>query len=192
MVRVIAGISKGRKLQTPKGKEIRLTLDKVKGAIFNMLGNTIIGSSVLDLFSGTGSLGIEALSRGAGKVTFIEDNNNQIRIINENLKICGFNAEVIKGEVFKMFEKLAGMKFDIILADPPYNKDLAKKILLQLAKYNILKNSSFAVIEHSKREQIEEAPCWQRIRERRYGDTIVSVYKYNDSKKNNSNLSGNI
>ncbi len=179
MVRIIAGKAKGRKLKTPDGDYMRLTLDKVKGAIFNMLGEVVLGAKVLDLFSGTGSLGIEALSRGAGSVTFIENDVRNIKIIRENLDVIGFSGDVVKGDVYQMPDTVIGRKYDIVLADPPYDKNLAKNLLLQLDKYNIMTNSSFVLVEHSKREKITDSILWKKIKERNYGDTVVSIYKYN-------------
>jgi 16S rRNA (guanine966-N2)-methyltransferase len=197
MVRIIAGTAKGRKLKTPKSDDIRLTLDKVKGAIFNMLGEAVLGVNILDLFSGTGSLGIEALSRGAGCVTFVEQDTRNVKIIVENLETIGFSGDVVKGDVYKMPEKVCEKKYDLVLADPPYDKDLAKNLLLQLDKYNIITNSSLVLIEHSKREAITESSWWRKIKERRYGDTVVSIYKYNNKEVLcgegcNCNISGNI
>lgn len=177
MIRIISGLLKGKNLKLPKGADIRPTSDKVRGAIFNILGTTIIDANVLDLFSGTGALGIEALSRGAGSVVFVDTDLRCLTVIKDNLQSCGRNAEIVRGDVYRILDKFHGEKFDIIFADPPYDKNLAKNLLLQLDKYNIIANSSFVVIEHSKRETIEAAPSWQKLRENKYGDTVVSVYK---------------
>lgn len=176
MTRVIAGKAKGRMLKTVKCIEVRPTLDKIKGSIFNMLGDKVVESDVLDLFSGTGALGIEALSRGAGRAVFIDDDIRCIKIIKENLYGTGLDGEVIKGDVFKSIGRMGG-SFDIVFADPPYNKNLAKILLLQLDKCNIIKNSSLIIVEHSKREVVEIPAGWREIKKKRYGDTVVSVFR---------------
>lgn len=184
MIRVIAGIAKGKRLKTLRGETVRPTSDKVRGAVFNILGDAIIDAGVLDLFSGTGALGIEALSRGARDVAFVD---NDTRCIRENLKNCGFAGDVIKGDVYKVIHKLDKNRFNIIFADPPYGKELARNLLSQLDSCSILKNFSLVVIEHSKRDVISEPLPWQKIKERRYGDTVISIYE-----KHNRNIPGNI
>lgn len=199
-MRVISGIAKGKKLKLPKGESIRPTQDKVKGAIFNILGDTIIDAKVLDLYSGSGALGIEALSRGASSCTFIDKN---VRYIKDNLKIVGFEARVIKTNVRLAIERLSkdNEKFDIVLADPPYKEGLVKNILSWLENSGILNNFGLIVVEHSKRETVDISPhqlkkktgsrsfishdrgnwCGDiaRFKERRYGDTVISIFKYN-------------
>lgn len=177
MIRIIAGSAKGKRLKTLKGPAVRPTSDKVRGAIFNILGESIIGASVLDLFSGSGALGIEALSRGAKEGVFVDNGIRCISIIKENLSDCGFLGKVIRGDVYKVIKRLEKGSFDIVFADPPYGRDLARNLLLELDKSGILKNSCFVIIEHSKREYIEESPNWHKLREKRYGDTRVSVYR---------------
>lgn len=170
-MRVIAGIAKGKRLKAPKGSSVRPTLDKVKGAIFNILGNRIIEAMVLDLFSGSGALGIEALSRGASSCVFVD---TQIKCIKDNLISTGLNGRVIRGNVERVIKQLAkeNLRFDIVLADPPYGKELARNILSWLQISGILTNSGLIVVEHSKRELIEK----EKVREKRYGDTVVSVF----------------
>lgn len=178
MIRVIAGSVKGRRLKIPKGQTVRPTSDKVRGAIFNILGDKIIGADVLDLFSGSGALGIESLSRGAGSCTFVDNDPRCIKIIRENLENCGFSGKVVRG--LKILDKGS---FNIVFADPPYGKDMARNLLSELDSCSILKNFSLVVIEHSKRDVIEEPLSWQKIKDRRYGDTAISIYE-----KHNRNI----
>lgn len=178
MTRIIAGISKGIRLKTIKGPIVRPTSDKVKGAIFNILGDVIVGASVLDLFSGSGALGIEALSRGADSVVFVENNPRCINVIKENLKKGDFTANVIRGDVYRVIKKLRRNSFNIVLADPPYGKGLVRNLLSEIDKCSILKNFSFAIIEHSKWDKIEELKPWQKVQGKSYGDTVISVYRY--------------
>lgn len=188
-MRIIAGIAKGRKLKTLQGAVVRPTSDKVRGAIFNILGEVVVGASVLDLFSGSGALGIEALSRGAKSAVFVDNDIRCVNIIRENLKNCKFSGEVIREDVYKVFNKLEKKNFNIVFADPPYGLDLAKNLLSQLDKNSILKDFCIIVIEHSKRDEIEEPSPWIKIQQKRYGETTVSFYKY---EKYNCNISGNI
>lgn len=189
MIRIIAGSAKGKRLKTLNGFSVRITSDKVRGAIFNILGDAILGASVLDLFSGSGALGIEALSRGAKECVFIDNDIRCVNIIRDNLVKCGFTGKVIRGDVYEVIKRLNKEGFDIVLADPPYGLDLARNLLLELNKYGILKKFSFVILEHSKRDRIEEPLGWQRIQRKRYGDTVISVYKY---EKHHSNISRHI
>lgn len=187
-MRVIAGIAKGKKLGMPKGSSVRPTLDKVKGAIFNILGSRIVDAVVLDLFSGSGALGIEALSRGACSCVFVD---TQIKCIKDNLISvgltqslragAGLSTRVIKGNVERVIKQLAkeNLRFDIVLADPPYGKKIARNILSWLEISGIVANSGLIVIEHSKRELIER----EKVQEKRYGDTVVSVFKLKQDKR---------
>lgn len=188
-MRIISGSAKGRKLKTLRGADIRPTQDKVRGAIFNMLGGAVIGASVLDLFSGTGALGIEALSRGAQGAVFVDNDMRCIKIIKDNLENCGFSAKVVRGDVYRIINKLDKHSFNIVFADPPYEKNLARILLSQLDKSSIIKNFCFVIIEHSKRDFVEEPSQWRKIQEKKYGDTVVSVYRY---EKYNSSIPGHI
>lgn len=189
-MRIISGLAKGKRLKTLKGMAVRPTSDKVRGAIFNILGmRHLVNANVLDLFSGTGALGIEALSRGASGAVFVEKDLRCVRIIRENLEKCGLSGKIIKGDVYKAINRLEKNNFNIVFADPPYGKKLAKNLLQQLHENSILKNFSFVVIEHSKRDVVEEIPVFHKTQEKRYGDTIISIYRY---EKYNRNISGDI
>ena len=181
MIRVIAGRAGGRKLKVPKGKCVRPTQDRIKEALFSMLGDQVAGARVLDLYSGSGALGIEALSRGAISALFIDNNPGCVDIIQENLDKTGLLGKVKKGRVGAIIKKLGRKEFDLVFADPPYGKDLARNLLPQLDKYSILSSCSMVIIEHSSKESIAEEAQWFRVRERRYGDTVISVYRYNKS-----------
>lgn len=193
-MRVIAGIAKGRKLKSPKGSRIRPTLDKVKGAIFNILGDKIIDANVLDLFCGSGALGIEALSRGAESCTFVDTN---ISCVKDNLSRVGFEGRIIRGDIQQAVRKLTREKarFDIVLSDPPYCKEMGRKLLYMLAGSGILLDSGLIVIEHSRKERfvikskkivpssINPRGDWvarSRCLEKMYGDTVVSVFLQRD------------
>lgn len=178
-MRIIAGISKGRRLSTPKSYSIRPTSDRVKESIFNILGDEVKGKVVLDLFAGTGNLGIEGLSRGAKKALFVEKGRQALRIIQRNLIQCGLKgqSEIIPKDVNRAIGilKRRGESFDLILMDPPYEKDLIQKTLAKLNSNRIYHENSILVVEHGRREPLPELiEGWNLIRQRMIGDTVIS------------------
>jgi 16S rRNA (guanine(966)-N(2))-methyltransferase RsmD len=182
-LRIISGESKGRRLAYFRGQKIRPTSDKIKGAIFNILGLEFEDKEVLDLFAGTGALGIEALSRGAKKVVFVENNPYALEILNENLTRCryGNKARVIKTSVERGVKllKRKGGQFDYIFIDPPYEKGMVEKILHVLSQGEILKEDGVITVEHSGQELPGENYGSLSLRDqRKYGRTYVSFFKY--------------
>lgn len=180
-MRVIAGSARGRVLKKPKGSKIRPTSDRVKEAIFNIIAPRIKGALVLDLFAGTGALGIEALSRGAAKAVFVDQNRDSIKLIHSNLALTGLSpyAEVYKQEIdlsLGVF-KDKGLSFNLVFLDPPYQKVLIGHTLEKLTNNELLLPAGMAVLEHSRREEppkeVQLLNLWQC---RRYGDTVVSFY----------------
>ena len=167
-MRIISGEARGRRLARFKGQKIRPASDKVRGAIFNILGSALKESEVLDLFAGTGALGIEALSRGAKKVVFFENSPAALRVLNENLSLCryGERAEVVKTPVERGLKLLIkkGERFDHIFLDPPYGKGMVEKSLKMLSRGEILKEGGIITLKHSDRELPLE----------RYGNLILS------------------
>jgi 16S rRNA (guanine966-N2)-methyltransferase len=177
-MRIISGTSKGRRLATPKSQAIRPTSNRVKESIFNILGEEVKGKVVLDLFAGTGNLGIEALSRGAKKVLFVEKGRQALRLIQRNLFQFGMRerSEILPKDVSRAIGilKQRGESFDLILMDPPYEKGLIQNTLLKLHSHRIYHEDSILVIEHNRREPIPEMVEWTLIRQRRTGDTLIS------------------
>jgi len=178
-MRIIAGASKGRKLATPKSQSIRPTSDRVKESLFNILGSEVEGKVVLDLFAGTGNLGIEALSRGAERVIFVEKGRKALQLIQRNIAQIGLEGrvEIIPRDANRaigiLMEK--GEIFDLILMDPPYEKGLIKRTLLKLISHPIYATGSILVIEHDRREPMPDTlEGWNLVRERRLGDTVIS------------------
>ncbi len=179
-MRIISGTSRGRRLSAVKGLSLRPTSDKVKESIFNILGEGVDGKAVLDLFAGTGSLGIEALSRGAKKTVFVERSREALRAIQKNLFQCGFSkqAEIIPKEVNRAIGMLEARKesFDVILMDPPYEKGWVLRTLVKLNRHNIYHEGSLLVIEHSRRESLpDKTGRWIMMKQRAMGDTIISI-----------------
>ena len=180
-MRIISGISKGRRLAAPKSQAIRPTSDRVKESIFNILGGQVEGKVVLDLFAGTGNLGIETLSRGAKRVLFVEKGRQALKLIQKNLSQFGMRerSEILPKDVSRAIGilKQRGESFDLILMDPPYEKGLIQKTLLKLHLHKIYHEGSILVIEHDRREPIpERLEGWTLIRQRRIGDTVISFF----------------
>ena len=191
-MRVISGTFKGRKLIPPKGLTIRPTPDKVKGAIFNILGDRIIESSFLDLFAGTGAIGIEALSRGAKEIIFVDDNIKAINLIKENLSRCKMQdarCKIVKENAVEFIKSVgqgfSPAKFDFIFLDPPYKTDLGEKALIEISSFNILKEDGEIIWEHYYKTPPLPPPLLkggegelQLKRTICYGDTALSFFSY--------------
>jgi 16S rRNA (guanine966-N2)-methyltransferase len=179
-MRIIGGTSRGRRLITPKKDILRPTSDRVKESLFNMLGREVEGKVVLDLFAGTGNLGIEALSRGAKKAVFVEKSRDAFKLIQRNLSMCHMEdrSEVLLNDVDQAIRTLRrkGDCFDLILMDPPYEKGLIEKTLKGLDTETIYHEGSILVIEHHRRELLPDgAGGWNLIRQRRMSDTLISI-----------------
>ena len=184
-MRVISGTAGRRKLVSPKGMDIRPTTDRIKETLFNILAPDIFESSFLDLFAGTGGIGIEALSRGAASAVFVDNGITAINCIKENLKVTGLeeNAEVLRADaktaVFSLYTKKKS--FDIIFIDPPYNRELEKEVLLELDKYRLLKEDGVIIVEASAATEFDylEDTCFKIAREKKYGSNkhLFIAYK---------------
>jgi len=146
-MRVISGSARGRRLKLPTGFDIRPTSDKVKESVFNIIQFDIEGRRVLDLFAGTGQLGIEALSRGALNAVFVDSRPDACKLIKDNLKLCGFSdsAAVYTRDALRFLEN--GDRFDLIFVDPPYDKLLAKKILTKIIEFDKLNTNGIIICE---------------------------------------------
>lgn len=182
MLRVIGGEAKGRKLNILKGMSVRPTGDKVKGALFNILREEIAGAEVLDLFAGAGNLGLEALSRGAKRVVFVDKRAVCAGIIRKNLARLDFQdrAEVYEEEAARAVRRLAqqGREVTIVFVDPPYGSDLAEETLGSLAESHLVKDEGIVVVEHYwKRIMPGGVGGLKLVREKRYGDTSLSFYE---------------
>jgi 16S rRNA (guanine966-N2)-methyltransferase len=178
-MRIISGIAKGRRLAAPKSQAVRPTSDRVKESIFNILGGEVKGKVVLDLFAGTGNLGIEALSRGARRALFVEKGRQALRLIQKNLSQLGMEqrSEILPRDVSRAIGVLEqrGEPFDLILMDPPYEKGLIQNTLSKLLSHRIYHEDSILVIEHDRREPIPEVvEGWTLFRQRKIGNTLIS------------------
>ncbi len=184
-MRVIAGTARGRKLYAPKGQAIRPTSDRVKEAVFNIIGCRVNDANVLDLFAGTGGLGIEALSRGAKAAYFIDSSNEAIHLIKKNLEVTGlgYTAVVFKADADKAVKWLAkdGAKFDLIFLDPPYRISVSflDAILIALGDH-VLQSDGLLVLEHSAKLEPRAVKGLSVESTRVYGDTAITFYGKDD------------
>ena len=177
-MRVIAGSAGGLRLAAPK-RGVRPTMDRVKAAIFSSLGDTVIGARVLDLFAGSGALGIEALSRGAASVLFVEEDRQSIAAIKKNLAKVNLTGRIRQENVFDFLRRSAGMEnFQIIFADPPYEQTkpgerYTEKLLSNEVLPQLLDSDGVFVLEKRPNELIPAINLWDVVRARKYGATEV-------------------
>ena len=180
-MRVITGSARGRRLKTPEGMDIRPTTDNVKESVFNILQFDIEGRRVLDLFAGTGQLGIECLSRGAREVVFIDQNRDAVKIVKENLKACGFSAPVLQQDALSYLNCCG--KFDLIFVDPPYDAGLYKPVLEKINSIDILSEGGIILCESRRETDMPEMPAPYYLRkEYRYGKVKLSLYSKENRK----------
>jgi 16S rRNA (guanine966-N2)-methyltransferase len=181
VVRIISGRFKGHKLVSFEEGHIRPTTDRVKESVFNILSSVLDGARVLDLFSGTGNLGLEALSRGAHKVDMVEKSPRSIKIIMKNLdklKVEDDEIKVHQSDALDFVKEYKGDPYDLILIDPPFPSKVCHEILNEIAMSPVASPSSWIVIEHSKQESLDsEIGTLRCVDTRRYGDKIASFYK---------------
>ncbi|MDX2015418.1 MAG: 16S rRNA (guanine(966)-N(2))-methyltransferase RsmD [Myxococcaceae bacterium] len=180
-MRIVAGTARGRTLKTPKGGDVtRPTADRVRETIFNVLGQTCEGLRVLDLFAGTGALGLEAVSRGAVRAVLVDQGREAIGLCRENVAALGFGdrVEVLALPVAKALERLAGegARFELVFSDPPYALRAGVEVLSDIAP--LVVPHGVAVIEHERAEVLPETlGRWTREDERTFGATVVSIYR---------------
>ena len=177
-MRVITGSARGRRLKELEGLETRPTTDRVKESMFNILQFDIEGSRVLDLFAGTGQLGIEALSRGAAAAVFVEQRRDAAALVRDNLRLTGLadRARVVNGEALAYLAS-AGERFDIILLDPPSAAGLWKPVLEAVSRFDILSDHGIIICESPQDEALPEAVGSCRVhRTYRYGRIRLTTY----------------
>lgn len=176
-MRVIAGKVRRMTLVAPEGLDVRPTTDRIKETLFNIIQNDVPGCEFLDLFSGSGAIGIEAISRGAVKAVFVDKNKNALRCIEQNLEHTRLTeeAEILPMDALQAIKNLSrrGKVFDIVFLDPPYEHDMEKPVLDALYEYEIVDNDSIVIVETSKRTDISS---WDNDR---YSVTRVKEYKTN-------------
>ncbi len=179
-MRIISGKFKGRRLVEFEAENIRPTTDRVKETLFNKLMGRIDEARVLDLFSGTGNLAIECLSRGARWVDLVENHKKSLAIIRENLQLLKLNDgyKVHAVDAFKYIEVGVSEPYEIVLADPPFTKALAHDLCTQIGRSNLLGPESIFVIESSAKERVDEAyPGLNRLDKREFGDKFLHFFQ---------------
>ncbi|MCA0753989.1 16S rRNA (guanine(966)-N(2))-methyltransferase RsmD [Paenibacillus sp. N4] len=195
-MRVIAGEAKGRTLKAVPGTNTRPTTDKVKEAIFSMIGPFFDGGMALDLFAGTGGLGIEAWSRGAERTVFVDREKASIDIIRQNAEAArmGSAAEIYRNDAERALKALAkrGQRFRLVFLDPPYKMVTMDSLMEQLAELGLLETEAIIVVEHDAGHSYPERQGrFNQFKHAKYGDTAVSIYKY-DSDDSHDGSAANV
>lgn len=196
-MRVIAGIYRSRILKSLKGLALRPTSDRLRETLFNVLGAAVAGSRFLDLFAGTGAIGIEALSRGAAEAVFIENHPPAATLIRRNLESLGIRSgfQVLASDVVRGLEKLASQRqraerrFECVFLDPPYSAaEQYERVLEFLSSSDLLASSSIVVAEHRRKFDLPDAAgVLQRVRFLRQGDAALSFYRRRDTSEDERN-----
>ena len=178
-MRVISGIARGIQLKTPNGLSTRPTADRVKEALFSIIQYDLPGAKVLDLFGGTGQLGIEALSRGASRAVFVDFQPSACKLIRENLIKTRFeNKSAIIQKDYKSFLSACQEKFDIIFLDPPYAEEFLENSIKIITEIDILQSNGIIVTERPLEKEFSlEIPGYVRSKDYKYGKTILALYR---------------
>lgn len=187
-MRIIGGDAKGRRIYSPKKNNIRPTSDGIKESLFNIL-HEVSGKAFLDLFAGCGNVGLEALSRGAAKVVFVEKNPVMVNAIKRNLLELGIDNkyQILETEAAKGIKKLRskGEQFDFFFADPPYEKGFVREVFQYLGDGEMISSDGVVILQHSVREHIPGTltGTFMLTDQRRYGDTHISFFKRMETEK---------
>ena len=182
-MRIITGKARGLRLNVPKNYDVRPTADRVKESLFNIIGSKVLGAAVLDLFAGSGNLGLESWSRGARFVQFVDNSRTSLQLTDSNIRKCRAEADckVLKHDAEAAVELLykQGQRFDLIFVDPPYNRGWVQKILAKLVKTPLLAENGWLIAEHSAHDDIACAVPEDYVifRSQQYGETVLSFVK---------------
>jgi 16S rRNA (guanine966-N2)-methyltransferase len=182
-LRIIAGSLRGRRIRVPDGPHVRPTSDRVREALFSILGHDLPGASVLDPYAGSGALGFEALSRGVSLVTFLECDRSALEILRANASVLGVEdrCRILHGRAQELIERgVVGGPFDLVLADPPYAAGEASGLLAALARSDLLARGARLVLERDRitPEEAGTAAGWALVRTVRYGRTCLDFYSW--------------
>jgi 16S rRNA (guanine966-N2)-methyltransferase len=171
-MRIVGGRDKGRRIKVSR-QGIRPTKALVREAIFNIIRKRICDAEILDIFAGSGALGIEAVSRGAKSCVFVEKKPKILLLNIQNLSLMN-NTEVIKSDFRAGCRRVKGKKFDVIFLDPPYNRNYVQQTIKLISQYSLLKEDGIIVAEHCTEEEFDVPENLSKIKERSYGDTAVT------------------
>lgn len=179
-MRITGGIHRGRLLKVPEGIEVRPTQDRVREALFNILMHDIAGARFLDLFAGSGAVGLEAISRGAAAAVFVELNARHISFIKTNAAMLKLAPQIVQADAYRYIAAFAGSPFDIAYADPPYALGEEKgfqEMIKALAARNVIRPGGLFIAETTCRAAIDETPGWDLCRDREYGKSRLLIWK---------------
>lgn len=179
-MRITGGVHRGRIIKVPDGLEVRPTQDRVREALFNIIQNEIRGARFLDVFAGSGAVGLEALSRGAASAVFVERNPRHIAFIKSNSETLKLSPEIIQADAYRFLEVFSGAPFDIVYADPPYalgEEQGFETVLRNLADREVLKRGGLFIAETTFRIPATDLPGWDLCRDREYGKTRLLIWK---------------
>lgn len=174
-MRIISGKYRGKTLKTLEGMDTRPTTSRVKESVFNIIQFSISQSDILDLFSGSGQMGIECLSRGANSVDFVDKNLKAVQIIKNNLKICDENQKVFEKD-YENFLNTCSKQYDIILLDPPYSTEILNNAIKIISNLNLLKDFGMIICETSINDKIENS-TFSIHKTYKYGNTNITILK---------------
>ena len=197
-MRVIAGTQKGRRLKAPIGNRIRPTSERVREALFSILGPDVSKFTVLDLCCGTGTIGLEALSRGATHVVFVDHDRDSLQFVRKNLEHFGSpsNAVVLHCDAWRVARQpqfLHYAPYDIIFVDPPYQHQELETLLYTLGKATILSQNGVMIVEHFWKTQLpQDVGCLKLVRQSRYGDTMLTFFQHSHTPHANWRLPRNV
>lgn len=209
-LRITGGQARGRSIESPQGLDVRPTSSKIRQALFNILGARVSGANFLDLFAGSGLMGMEAMSRGAGSLIAVEESGKLATAIEKALERLKLEGEVIRGDVRDVVNNLPKLYFDIVFADPPYKSSLPKTVVQLVAKKRLLKPEGILVVEHHSKMELVKLVKLQRteksvgsknvadsqkddggssqdaldlvlVNQRQYGQTCVSFFSPSES-----------
>ena len=180
-MRIIAGDFKGRRLFTPKDNRIRPTSDMVKESLFSMIAGYLENSVAVDLFSGTGNLGLEAISRGASRCYFGDKSRESLELTRQNISHCKAENQAITilGDFERVLDKIPE-KVDIFFLDPPYHNGLIEQCLAKISELSMLSDDGIIIAEHGANENIpDQCGGFFKIKNKRYGSIAISIYSFN-------------
>jgi 16S rRNA (guanine966-N2)-methyltransferase len=181
-MRITSGEFGGRTLFVPKSDAIRPTQDRVREALFSILQCEIPGAAFLDLFAGTGSVGLEAVSRGAASATFVEENGRHLDVLRRNIDAMAKAArtDIVRADAYRYIASYSGPGFDIAFADPPYALGEEKgyaSVLATLRERGVVKAGGLFIAEMTAVQRADETPSWELLRDRTYGKTRICIWR---------------
>ncbi len=183
-MRIITGTARGKRLQTPQGLHTRPTTDRVKESVFNIIQWDIEGRKVLDLFGGSGQLGLEAMSRGAASCVIVDGDRNAQKAIESNIKNCGFerNCQLIKGDSFRFLQRQKKDSYHLIFLDPPYGGELLNRAIAEICRIDILSEGGIMVCESAATDVLEPVKAPYRVvKQYPYGHTVLTIITKGDA-----------